>query len=97
MNDLGRQVAELVEKLGERRREYGELKKRAGHPVDALRGSLEALLDGRAICRLHEGTLSLARDRALGEKVSALRAEIVRLEGDIQALVDRAGDETGAS
>ena len=38
-----------------------------------------------------EEHLSLASDRKLGEKVSHLRAEIVRLETDIQALIDKAG------
>ena len=93
MNELGRQVAELVEQLGERRREYGELKRREEHLLDALRGALEALQDGRAICRLHADTLSLAQDRQLGEKVSCLRAEIARLESDIQTLIDKAGGE----
>ena len=72
MNELGSRVAELVEKLGERRREYGELKKREEHLVDALRAALEALEHGRAICRLHADTLSLAQDRTLGEKVAGL-------------------------
>ena len=93
MNELGSRVAELVEKLGERRREYSELKKREEHLVDALRAALEALEHGRAICRLHADTLSLAQDRTLGEKVAGLRAEITKLEADIQALVDKAGAE----
>ena len=93
MSELGRQVAELVEQLGERRREYGELKRREEHLLDALRGAQEALQDGRAICRLYADTLSLARERTLGEKVSGLRAEIERLEGEIQALIDTAGEE----
>ena len=38
-----------------------------------------------------EEHLSLASDRKLGEKVSHLRAEIARLETDIQTLIDKAG------
>ena len=58
-----------------------------------MEGALEALRNGRAISRLHEGTLALARDRTLGEKVSSLSAEIERLEGEIQALIHKAGEE----
>ena len=91
MSELGREVAALVDQLHEKRLEYNQLKQREEHLADALQGALEALRDGREICRLHADTLSLASDRKLGEKVSHLRAEIARLETDIRALIDKAG------